>query len=45
MNTSSKVDILCSHVCEIFKIVLITGCFPETLMEGVIITIYKKVAK
>ena len=35
------IDILCSHVCDIFNIILNTVCFPETWMEGVIIPIYK----
>jgi len=40
-----SIDILCSHVCDIFNIILNTGCYPGTWMEGVIIPIYKKVTK
>jgi len=37
-----SIYILCSHVCDIFNIILNTGCYPGTWMEGVIIPIYKK---
>ena len=37
-----SIDILCSHVCDIFNIIIDTGCYPEMWMEGVIIPIYTK---
>lgn len=37
-----SIDILGSHLCDIFNAILSTGYFPDKWTEGVIIPIYKK---
>ena len=39
------IDILCSHGCGIFNIILNTGCFTETWMESVILQYTKQVTQ
>ena len=37
-----SIDIIGSHLCDIFNAILSSGYFPEKWMEGVIIPLRKK---
>jgi hypothetical protein len=37
-----SVDILGSHICDVFNAILDSGYFPDKWMEGVIVPVYKK---
>ena len=35
-------DILSAHLTDLFNTILNTGVFPDTWMEGIIVSLYKK---
>ena len=36
------IDILSSHICDLFNAILESGCFPDKWTEGIIVPIHKK---
>ena len=38
----SSVDIIATHLCDIFNIILNTGFFPDQWADGIIIPLHKK---
>lgn len=37
-----SIDILSSHICDLFNCILNSGCFPDKWTEGIIIPLHKK---